>query len=101
MENYKEKYEDALERARVWKEKSGMPVDKQGILDDIFPELKESEDERIKKAQLNYWCSVGGKEWYGIPVQEVIAWLEKQGEQKPADKVEPKFHEGEWITIKE
>lgn len=23
---------------------------------------------------------------------------EKQGEQKPADKVEPKFHEGEWIT---
>lgn len=24
-----------------------------------------------------------------------------QGEQKPIDKVEPKFHEGEWITIKE
>ena len=22
-------------------------------------------------------------------------------EQKPVDKVEPKFHEGEWITIKE
>lgn len=23
--------------------------------------------------------------------------LEKQGEQKPADKVEPKFHEGDWV----
>ena len=23
---------------------------------------------------------------------------EKQGEQKPADKVEPKFHEGEWVV---
>lgn len=38
--DYKKKYEDALERARVWKEKSGMPVDRQGILDDIFPKLK-------------------------------------------------------------
>ena len=26
-------------------------------------------------------------------------WLEKQSEQKFADKIEPKFHEGEWIVF--
>lgn len=29
--------------------------------------------------------------------QHLANWLEKQGEQKSADKVEPKFHKGEWI----
>lgn len=52
---------------------------------DIFPELAESEDERIRKVQLDYWRSVGGKEWHGVPVQETIAWLEKQGEKPQVD----------------
>ena len=42
-------YDEALEKARIWKNKSGMPKDKQGILDDIFPELRENEDEKTKK----------------------------------------------------
>lgn len=42
------------------------------------PKLAESEDESIREAQLDYWRSVGGKEWHGVPVQETITWLEKQ-----------------------
>ena len=88
MENYKEKYEDALERARVWKEKSGMPVDKQGILDDIFPELKERDDEKIRKELIRAFTVTADKRDYeiygnGITYRQVLAWLEKQGEQKP------------------
>jgi len=58
----------------------------------IFPELKESEDERIRKDL----CKAI---WTYIPTEEgkeYIAWLEKQGEQKPVDKVEPKFKVGNW-----
>ena len=44
--DYEKKYKEALKRVRIWKDKSGMPKDRQGILDDIFPELKESEDEQ-------------------------------------------------------
>lgn len=44
--DYEKLYKEALDRARIWKYKSGMSKDKQGILDDIFPELKESEDEK-------------------------------------------------------
>lgn len=79
--DYEEKYKTALERARIWKDKSGMPKDKQGILDDIFPELAESEDERIRKAILEHiqLCTES------IPDRDkFIAYLEKQGEQNLA-----------------
>ena len=79
MEDYKKKYKKALERARVWKEKSGMPIDRQGILDDIFPELKESEDEKIiksiKDAVEYYWSDDTQAK------NDIIVWLEKQGEK--------------------
>lgn len=67
------KYEEALERA-----KQGMPID------EVFPELKESEDERIRKMILDLVSISGnGNQW-----EEINAWLEKQKEQKPTDSEE-------------
>lgn len=63
----------------------------------FFPELKESEDERIRNQIINFI------EEYGNPIhcewqKDWIAWLEKQGEQKPTDKVKPKFNVGDWVV---
>ena len=77
--DYEKKYKEALEKARVWKEKSGMPKNKQGILDDIFPELKESEDEKIRKALIRFHKSTIDID--GIKGDEIVAWLEKQGDK--------------------
>ena len=67
------------------------------VLEEIFPELKESEDERIKEAIIATIHL-----YYGEPLEdeakEMLAWLEKQGEQKPDDKVEPKFKVGDFIV---
>ena len=80
--DYEKAYKEALERARDYYEfYKENPAKAQPFID-IFPELAESEDERIRKAQLDYWRRVGGKEWWGVPVQETIAWLEKQGQVK-------------------
>lgn len=155
MEDYKKKYEDALSRARIWKEKSGMPIDRQGILDYIFPELKKSEGEESKKWILEYlhdglrksdeqskdhfrtaiaWLEKEGnsnnQNWkpskeqinalehfvrsiaesgYASPyddntkllkslINDLYKLLENQSGQEPADKVEPKFKVGDWIT---
>lgn len=95
-----------------------------------FPELKESEDEKIKD-RLVTLVRLNDREQFvsfeNTPLNHIIAWLEKQGEQKPAeeynitgvgskhaegklgemikkmksDKAEPKFHEGDWIFIEE
>ena len=54
-------------------------------LQGIFPELKESEDEKIRKAILNYLTKMWGNsqdDVCGVHVEDAIAWLEKQGEER-------------------
>ena len=187
--NYEEKYKAARERA---KEMCAMPTDK-ATMEYIFPELKESEDEKIKKdiirvfkGEISFtsekenekyiaWLEKQGKQkqpWEPTAAQLIVIkdliedkntskvnkvilrgmfeefkqftnsqssqfssehlldpdkviewlkhcniaipdnyidddntikpaimnWLEKQGESKPADKVEPKFHDGDWVV---
>lgn len=98
--NYEEKYNQALERARIEykNEQSKGNIWVCENLSTIFPELRESEDERIRKEivqflQLPHPQFVGKRNY-----EEWIAWLEKQSEQKPVDKIEPKFKIDDWIT---
>lgn len=53
---------------------------------DLFPELKESEDERIRKELITFFQRFPYERIGNdcTKVKEAIAWLEKQGEQKPA-----------------
>lgn len=52
----------------------------------IFPELRESEDERIRKAIIKALRScanpVNSLSYDGFQIEDVIAWLEKQNGQK-------------------
>ena len=70
MEDYKKKYEDALERARRM---CAMPIDK-ATMEYVFPELKDN-DERIRKAIIAHMHIV--KSVNGVDVSEILAWLEK------------------------
>lgn len=94
-------YDEALERAKVY-HKQLLDEDNPewaSEIEKIFPELKENEGERIRKWLIHYFkevCdNVSEKEKKGV-----IAWLNKQGEQKPSDKVEPKFRVGDVVTNK-
>ena len=147
-------YDEALERARKLYEQ-GTITESLGY---VFPELKESEDERIRKAIHIYldWLDGRNKDyqpkgdysikdmiawlekqkeyestdfeyvwdrtdcgaltsaldkyskeaiinmchaWYDKGIElERKSWLEKQGKQKPTDKVEPKFKVGDWVV---
>ena len=62
----------------------------------IFPELKESEDERIRKALIQH-IKDKVSVILGWRKEELINWLEKQGEQKTINKVKPKFKVGDII----
>ena len=78
--NYEEKYNKALERAKKFEEKYG--GDYAGY---IFPELAESEDERIRRKMLEHFRSKTKETWCNMPVKNIIAYLEKQKEQKSAE----------------
>ena len=73
-------YDEAIERA---KERHGMAAISKSDLEFIFPELAESEDERIRKE----FCEAI---WNYIPYEKAhkyISWLEKQ---KPSETLEAK-----------
>lgn len=108
-------YDEAKEKAKVLKE-SSTNTEVVRYMDELFPELAESEDEKTRKEILNHFNRILCGEDVEFPpqdsIEEWIAWLEKQGEkgtngnerkipyseQKHADKVEPKFKVGDIIT---
>jgi hypothetical protein len=123
IEEKAKRYDEVLEELRGLLE--GIREEKREILEEditnIFPELEESEDEKIRKSIIH---ALHGDGFLDMEeTNKAIAWLEKQGEQKvpindfkaknwyvsevdgkihdmtynPADKVEPKF-KVDWIV---
>jgi len=92
--DYEKKYKEALERARVIHK-----LAKDGSnpiwynYEEIFPELAESEDERIIKTIHEY---IKNRNWMlnGPTQDEVLAWLEKQKKCHPDDVLNCTYQEG-------
>lgn len=99
-------YDEALERAKKWYNAPNidkMPTYGNRIIEEIFPELiEENEDEKIRKELIKFVK-------VNIPNEErYIAWLEKQnpimakspqlGKQKPANNNELKFKVDDWVV---
>lgn len=85
--NYEKLYKDALERMKSWArgEHPECFSEAQKTAEFIFPELQESEDERIRKGLIKAVSGIlKGNTLYGTDVtrEEALAWLEKQ-EQEP------------------
>ena len=131
IEEKAKRYDEAIERARLINNKgTWVRCGSTGpsICEQIFPELKESEDEKIRKWLIDYLNNRVLNLPYGAEKEAVsksIAWLEKQElltkekalknspfvEQKPFDyenaniqqkdfapKVESKFKVGDWVV---
>ena len=116
MNYYKKKYQEANDKVAA---RFGTNVAKE-----IFADLYESEDEKMRKEIISF-LQLPHPQFVGERKQEKwLAWLEKQGEQKPildfkakdwyvskvdgkihniyysVDKVEPKFKVGDWVVDK-
>ena len=81
-------YDEALERARnLHKDAIDMGENiRAKQCEIIFPELRESKDDRIMRV-IRGWIYTRPASFFdnGISKEEILAWLEKQGEQKPAN----------------
>ena len=107
-------------------------ADQRYVLEKLFPELREREDEKIRKELISLVLKVMGREKDNLNDEnydKMLDWLEKQkptnsycqenckgfqetgkcfadgecdakkeAEQESADKVESKFHEGDWVV---
>lgn len=88
-------YDIHLDEAIAWLEKQGENI----LIEEIKRRKELYSQEKEKAVSSTEKLSLGGRI---AMLEELLAFIDvKQGEQKPADKVEPKFHEGEWITCDE
>ena len=63
-------------------------VSVKATIEHIFPELTESEDEKIRKAIIEFFELQDDNTTYSlIPKKDIIAWLEKQRGQKTVDEI--------------
>jgi hypothetical protein len=143
-------YDKVVNKLRHFIAQGVDPLITRADVQDFFPELAESEDERIRKEIIVHikWCEDNGycakeemtrwidflkkqgeqksvdmsikekahqiawetskhydpllskESWCEMAALDMASWLKKQGEQKPADKVEPKFKVGDTIIKK-
>lgn len=83
-------YDEALERAKEWYDDSQIGVGFKANLERLFPELAEPEDEKTRKEIISALKFANLKGVY----DKHIAWLEKQGEQKPQRMISAEAKEG-------
>lgn len=89
IEEKAKRYDEAIEIAR--KIKNGEPINVPNgtvIPDIIFPELKEDENDRIRRVIIEHFVSSHSCmfPYKGFTKEQIIDWLEKQGEQKPYER---------------
>lgn len=76
--DYEKEYKEALERASKLRVQNPFDTVSQ-MMEYVFPKLAESEDEKVRKALIRFHKSTIDID--GIKGADIIAWLEKQGEQ--------------------
>ena len=86
--DYKQKYEKALETVQEILSSGADLIRIKRLklrLQSVFPELKENEDERIRKAIHIYLDWLDGRKDYApkgsYSIKDMITWLEKQNKQ--------------------
>ena len=93
--NYEQKYNEALNDMRaIYPNLKG---EAKLAMEHAFPELAESEEERIRKEMISFLKSEKAFQFIDIDKSEKwIAYLEKQKEQKPVVVV-PKYRVGDIV----
>lgn len=97
--NYKEKYEEVLGNASIVHKFGNEEIKR--LIENLFPELVESEDEKIRKAIIEGLRAMKSNfhTISSVKIDDAINWLKKQGKQE-----EPQVYEtedGEIITYSE
>jgi hypothetical protein len=79
-------YDRALEIAKKIHSGEGVPAPpNMSVLEVVFPELVENDDEKIRKELIHQFTTLGQSwdKWGGLKIKDILAWLEKQSKQKP------------------
>ena len=91
--------EEAIKEIKSWDFLKGKEIE---VIQTLIPELSESEDERMVRAieHILYENYSDAAIIEGVEIAEIVAWLEKQKEQKPVKYGDDVVEEAEEYTSK-
>lgn len=82
IEQKAQRYDEAIEKAKEFKNNPFAGYDGADLLSSLFPELienkDESEDEKIRKGLIQYFSTFTLDTFAGFDPKKILAWLEKQ-----------------------
>lgn len=81
-------YDNVVGKLKQFMAQGVDPLITRSDVQDFFPELQESEDEKIINGLSDFLHCTTEKflfETFGINKEDALAWLEKQAEQKPIE----------------
>jgi hypothetical protein len=85
-------YDDAINAIKKLKAKHPTAHVIKDWIKENFPELAESEDERIRKGLIQYFSTFTLDTFAGLEPKKILAWLEKQGKKtKPIEGFNTEF----------
>lgn len=97
--DYKALYEETISRLKIAKKNVGYYTFSE-VIDKVIPEVAESEDERIKRAILEFFESQDENTSYSfVHRNDIIAWLKKQKESKRIEQEQTELPKGEDYAI--
>jgi len=78
-------YDEAIKKAKEFKNNPFAGYDGADLISSLFPELienkEELEDEKIRKALIDYFSNFHLQTFAGLDPKKILAWLEKQGDK--------------------
>ena len=82
IEKKAKRYDETIKRAKDFAYNPFAGYDGTDLISSLFPELKENEDEKIRKAIRTLILSASREQTIivGVTQSDMFAWLEKQGE---------------------
>lgn len=78
IEEKAQAYDEALGRATSSLKDDTITNTAKSYIEEIFPELKEDREEKIRKLLIRLFTSNANEKFDDVSTQEIIAWLEKQ-----------------------
>lgn len=95
--------EEKLQLAKEWYNDPSTTKEIKSHLEELFPELKESEDERIRYELIKLMKQMSNtivENYTTIEISTFVDWLEKQGEQETTKAITVIERDGEqWIRV--
>lgn len=105
IEEKAKRYDKAIEKAKKFYNDKQVRVGMTPIeLEEIFPEFKESEGEKIRKVLIG-WINLEPSTSFndtfdGFSKEQILAWIEKQGEHNPTwSEEDEEMLQGIWDEI--